>query len=118
MSVERGKCAALAVEAKRGHRGIELIGDKHQRQPWVEGDVARARARPHDSVAAIDVAQRFAVEVETVDVHTVDAEVCGERATIGGIGKNAVGMRRFLTLGIRSFSLVLTYLRGRGECSI
>src|SRR6266566_3885848 len=118
MSLEWRKRAALAVEAKRGHRGIELIGDEHQRQRWMEGDVARARARAHDSIAALDVTQRFAVEIETVHVHPVDAEVRGEREAVGGIGKNAVGMRCFLTLGIRSFSRMLIYVRGSGECSI
>src|SRR5205823_12456009 len=100
---------------------------------WMEGDVARARARAHDSIAAVYVTQRllssrfllpasrfppFAVEVETVDEHSVDTEVCGEHETIGGVGKNAVGMRRSLALGIRPFSRVLNRVRGRGDCSI
>src|SRR5207244_2080563 len=57
-------------------------------------------------------------EIETVDEHAVGAEVCGEREAVGGIGKDAVGMRRFLTLGVRSCSRVLNHGRGRGECII
>src|SRR6266513_1103912 len=84
----------------------------------MEGDVARARAGTHDSVAALYVAQRFAVQVETVDEHAVGAQVCGEHAAIGGIGKDAVGMGRGLTLGIRPFSGVLNHLRGWVEGAI
>src|SRR5439155_13837681 len=103
MSFKRGKCAALGVEAKRGHREIELIGDEHQRQLWVEGDVARACAGAHDGVAALplDVAQRFAVQIEMVDEHAVGAQVCGEREAVGGIGKDTVSMRRWWPFGMR-----------------
>ena len=68
-------------------------------------------------VAPLDVAQRFSVEVEPAE-YAVGAEVCGKREAVGGIGKDAVGMRRFLTLGIWSFSRVLHHVRGWGECTI
>src|SRR5712671_2230404 len=86
----------------------------------MEGDVARARAGTHDSVAAppLYVAQRFTVQVETVDEHAVSAQVCGEHEAVGGIGKDAVGMGRGLTLGIRPFSGVLNHLPGRVEGTI
>src|SRR2546426_6861762 len=64
------------------------------------------------------MAQRFAVQIETVDEHALGAEVCGERVAVGGIGKNTVGVRRFLALGVRSFSRVLNHGRGRRECTI
>jgi len=83
----------------------------------VEGDVARARAGTHHSVAPLDVAQRSPLEVETVEEHAVGAEVCRKREAVRGIGNDAVGMRRFLTLGIRPFSRVLDHVRGR-ECPI
>ncbi len=109
--VERRQCAALGVEAKRGHRGIELIGDKHQRQRWVEGNVARTRAGAHHGVASLDVAQRFSFEVEPVDEHAVGAEVCGEREAVGGVGNDTVRMRRILPLSIRSAARVLHHVR-------
>src|SRR5437762_12968319 len=138
MSGEWRKCAALGVEAKRAHRGIELIGDEHQRQRRVKREVPRTRAGAHISVATIYVAQRllscpftvpaslfppfppsliprFAVEVEAIHVHAIDAEVCGERKAVGGVGKDAVRMRCFLTLGIRPFARVLIYVPRSGE---
>src|SRR5213082_1020927 len=84
----------------------------------MEGDVARARAGTHDSRAARYVAQRFAVNVEVVDEHAVGAQVCGEHEAVGGIGKDAVGMGRGLTLGSRPFSRVLNHLRGWVEGAI
>src|SRR5256885_2959999 len=84
----------------------------------MEGDVARARDGTHDSVDALYVAQRFAVHVETVDEHAVGAQVCGEHEAVGGIGEDAVGMGRGLTLGIRPFSGVLNHPRGWVEGSI
>src|SRR6266705_1495523 len=62
------------------------------------------------------MAQRSTLEIETVDEHAVGAEVRGEREAVGGIGKDAVGVRRFLTFGIRSFARVLNYVRWR-ECA-
>src|SRR5437660_860519 len=79
---------------------------------------ARARAGTHDRVSAIDVWQRFAAHVERVDEHAVGAQVCGEREAVGGIGKNAVGMRRCLTLRIRPCSRVMNHLPGWRECTI
>src|SRR6266550_3677983 len=76
------------------------------------------RAASKRSVATVDVAQRFAIQVETVDEHAVGAQVCGKREADGRIGKDAVGVRRFLTLGIRSFSRVLHHLGGWAECTI
>ena len=84
----------------------------------MEREVARARAGAHDRIAFLYMAQRSTLEIETVDEHAVGAEVCGEREAVGGIGKDAVGMRRFLTLGVRSCSRVLNHGRGRGECII
>ena len=121
-SVERTSSGVSAprfgVEAKRGHRGIELIGDEHQRQRWVEVDVPRTRAGAHDRVAALDVAESFGVGVETVDEHAVDPEVRDEREAVGGIGKDAVRVWRVLTFGVRSGARVLHDLRRRRECSI
>src|SRR3989441_1256851 len=114
----RRKCAVLGVESQRGYRGIELIGDEHQRRRRVEGEVARAGAGAHDRIAFLYMAQRPAIDVEPIDEHAVGAEVCGEREAVRGIGKDAVGMRRFLTLGIRSFTRVLHHGRGRSECTI
>src|SRR2546426_7137222 len=64
------------------------------------------------------MAQRSTLEIEMVDEHAVGAEVCGEREAVGGIGKDAVGMRRFLTLGVRACSRVLNHVRGWVECCI
>src|SRR6266536_5034784 len=84
----------------------------------MEGDVSRARAGTHHSVAALYVAQRFALQVDTVDEYAVGAQVCGEHEAVGGIGKDAVGMGRGLALGIRPFSRVLNHLRGWVEGTI
>src|SRR5947209_1761816 len=64
------------------------------------------------------MAQRSTLEIELVHEHAVGAEVCGEREAVGGIGKDAVRMRRFLPLGVRSFSLVLYNGGGWGEGTI
>jgi len=108
--VERGQFAELGVEAQRGHRGIELIGDEHQRQRRVKGEVTRARARAHHRIAFLYMAQRSTLEIEMVHEHAVGAEVCGEGEAVGGIGKDAVGMR--------SFTRVLYHTRGGRECAI
>ena len=69
-------------------------------------------------VAPLDVAQRFSVEVELADEYAVGAEVCGKREAVGGIGKDAVGVRRFLTLRIRPLSVVMNDACGWRERSI
>ena len=116
--VERGQRAALGVEPQRGHGGIELIGDEHQRPRRVEGEVARARAGMHDGVAAIQMVQGLAAHIEPVDEHPIGAEVRGEREAVGGIGQDAVGMRRFLPLAVRSSARVVYHLRGRRESAV
>src|SRR5687767_11063582 len=110
--VERSEFAAFRVEAKRGHRGIELIGHEYQGQPWVENDVARARAGPHDRVATLYMAERLALEVQTVHEHAVHAQVRGEHEAVGRIGDDAVRMRCLLPSSVRSRALVLLDVGG------
>ena len=80
--------------------------------------MARARAGAHHRVAGLDVTQRFSFEVETVDEHAVDAQICGEHETVGWIGNDAVGMRRLLTLSIRSAASVVHHVSRWRERSV
>src|SRR2546430_2163933 len=77
MSGEWRKCAALGVEAKRGHRGIELIGDEHQRQCRGKREVPRTRTGAHYRVTALDMSDRL----PTFRRLLVQS---GERASISG----------------------------------
>ena len=81
----------------------------------MKGDVARTRAGAHDRVASLYVAQRFTVEVETVDEHAVDTEVRNEHEAIGRIGNDAVCVRCCLTRSVRSRAGVLNRLSRRRE---
>ena len=77
----------------------------------------RARAGAHDRIPFLYMAERSTLEIEMVHEHAVSAEVCGEREAVRGIGKDTVGVRRFLTLGVRPLSRVLHHVRGC-ECAI
>ena len=55
--------------------------------------------------------QGSVVEVEAIDQHAIDAEVRGEREAIGGVGDNAVRVRRLLALLVRAAPVILHHLR-------
>ena len=84
----------------------------------MESDVARARARSHDSGTAVNLTQSSGLDVEPIEEHAVGPEVCREQETIGWIGNDAVGMGPFLPLGVRSLSRVLIHSRGGAECTV
>src|SRR3982751_4113241 len=97
----------LGVETQPRDRRISLFYDIHERQPPVKGDVPRTRARPKRRIAALDALQRPLLEVHSIHEKAIDAEVGGERVAVRRIGDDTMGMRRLLTLPVRSLAVML-----------
>ena len=69
--------------------------------------MSRTSAGAHDCVAAFDVMERFANEIEPVNEDSVRAEVRGKREMVVGVGDDAVCVWCTQSIGNWSAALVM-----------